>query len=292
MTVKVWLSPATSVIIPLSTPTASRRRSGNETQVLDQRGGGRAHGVARPGARDVHRGSLGRRAPGAGRCPPRSTRTRRPPRPAGTRPPETSGVTSAAGSGTVSTPRAPTVTGRVALARHRATGVGAPPPNGEPCRPLARRVVVHDQRGHPVPRLHGDERVGVDAPQHVPERLADAVAVDGGPGDHRPVVVELPHDRAGVVREQAAEVLDPVPDGTGLVELADPVPLVDASPPRQVVTEAALQLEVAVGGLLVHEHLRAVRVERLVSCTTDVSVDQAGGPWKPNSAADRGTWSR
>src|SRR5690606_7098947 len=110
-------------------------------------------------------------------------------------------------------------------------------------------VVDHGHRG----ALDGEEAVGVEAAEGVPEGFASAVAVDRGPGDDRPAVVELPEDRAHAVRHERAEAFDAEGEGAGLVELGQVVPVVEGGGRGQVVAEAAHQLAVAVDGLLVVE---------------------------------------
>ena len=132
---------------------------------------------------------------------------------------------------------------------------------GDQCRHLGAVLVRA--------RLEGQQLVRVHPLQRVPQGLADAGVVHGGPGDDRPVVVQLPDDRTGVARVEATEVLDPVRHRAGLVERGQPVPVVHVGaasgrPGRQMITQTPFQLEVSLVSLLVDQHLGAVRIGRLI----------------------------
>ena len=148
-------------------------------------------------------------------------------------------------------------------------------------------VVVEDEGEAVVAGLDRHQPVGVGVPHRVPDRFADPGAVDHRPGRDRPAVVELPDDHPLVSGVPRAQVLDAEPDRAGLLHGHRPVPVVHGGRFLEVGRETPAQLEVAVLGLLVAPHPRRRRVSGS-SWIAAVSVDQAGGPWYPNSATNRG----
>ncbi|MGN6243097.1 MAG: hypothetical protein ACTHQ3_05420 [Motilibacteraceae bacterium] len=112
--------------------------------------------------------------------------------------------------------------------------------------------------------LEGDQPVGEGAPEGVPERLAALRPVHRSPGDDRPAVVELPHDRPGHVRPAGPPVLHAELDGPRLVHLGEVVPVVGAEALAEVVGQAAQQVLLAELGLLVRHDAGGLRRQGLV----------------------------
>src|SRR5690606_25656513 len=94
-----------------------------------------------------------------------------------------------------------------------------------------------------------------------PQRLATYIADGGGPGRDLPAVVELPADGTGRAWPVQAAILQGEAHRVGLVELGGPVPVAEPLRSGQVRGEAAVQLAVAVRGLLVQEERPGLLVQ-------------------------------
>ena len=127
-------------------------------------------------------------------------------------------------------------------------------------RPRCARLVDEHRPELELGRLDGEQPVGIGATQRVPHRLASPVAVHGRPRDHRPAVVQLPHDRPGADVPDRPQVLHAQGDGACLVELREEQPVVEVRGHRKMVRKSTSELAHPVGRLLVMcEHGRVDR---------------------------------
>src|SRR5450830_1219942 len=140
--------------------------------------------------------------------------------------------------------------------------------------------VIHDaEHVAVVAALNGDRPVGVGVAQRVPERLGALVAIDGRPGCHGPAVVELPDDGSGGPWPPRPVVLDRVGDSAGLVELCGPVPVGEVGGDSQVRRETAVELAVAVLGLLVQQEDGVLLGERRAVRIADRALEGCPRRW-------------